>query len=129
MAGRCRGPWRSEVGQRSYPRPAHGPQGEGRTLEGPRSGPDCLYRANTRFEGVTWGFAGRSSGRVVPVDHTSEGLATADRAVERYDGVRVVVRWALVSSLVGSVVVEVAGVLVEHGGGVAFAVEEDSVSA
>jgi hypothetical protein len=66
---------------------------------------------------------------VVLVDHASEDLAAVDRAGEWGDGRRVVVRRTLLSPLVRSMVVDVAGERVERGGGVAFAVEEDPVGA
>jgi hypothetical protein len=52
-----------------------------------------------------------------------------DRSVERDDGRRVVVGWAVPAALVRPVIIEVPDVLVEHCRGVAFVVDEDSVGA
>ena len=52
-----------------------------------------------------------------------------DRSVEWDDGRRVVVGWAVAAALVRSVIVEVPGVLVEDGRGVALVVDQDSVGA
>ena len=65
----------------------------------------------------------------VLVDHAAQDPLPADRSVEWDDGGRVVVRWALVATLVRPVIVEVPGVLVEDCRGVAFVVDEDSVGA
>jgi hypothetical protein len=53
----------------------------------------------------------------------------ADWGVERDDDGRVVVGWTLVAALVGPVIVEVLGVLVEDCRGVAFVLDQDLVGA
>ena len=52
-----------------------------------------------------------------------------DRSVERDDGRGVVVGWAVIAALVWPVIVEVPGVLIEDGRGVALVEDEDSVGA
>jgi len=66
---------------------------------------------------------------VVFVDQAAEDTLPVDRSVEWDDGRRVVVWWAVPAALMGPVVVEVSGVLVEDCRGVAFVVDEDSVGA
>ena len=74
-------------------------------------------------------FHGGSGDSSVLVDHAAEDPLPADRSVEWDDGRRVVVGWAVSAALAWSVVVEVSGVLVEDGRGVALVVDEDSVGA
>jgi hypothetical protein len=68
---------------------------------------------------VTWRFTGSGDSSVF-VDDAAENSVPADRSVGRDDGRRVVVGWAVAAALVRSVIVEVLGVLVEDGRGVAF---------
>jgi hypothetical protein len=78
---------------------------------------------------LTWGSSAGSGGSSVLVDHAAEDTVSSDWGVERDDDGRVVVGWALLAALVGPVIVEVLGVLVEDRRGVAFVVDQDLVGA
>jgi hypothetical protein len=66
---------------------------------------------------------------VVLVDEAGDGLSAFDPGCGQGDDVRVVVGRELVSALVGSVAVEVAGVVVEDLLGVAAVEQQDPVGA
>jgi hypothetical protein len=61
-----------------------------------------------------------SGGSVVLVDHAVEALSASDRGVHRDDNSRVVVGRQLLTSLMGTMIVEVAEILADHGERVAL---------
>lgn len=70
-----------------------------------------------------------SGGAAVFVDHSVQDAVALDRGVEPYDGIGIVVGWALLPALMRTVVVEVLSELIEHREGVAFVVNQHPVGA
>ncbi|MEA2959623.1 MAG: hypothetical protein QOJ58_5606, partial [Alphaproteobacteria bacterium] len=68
-------------------------------------------------------------GSSVLVDHAAEDSMASDRGAERDHGGGVVGWWVLAQALVRAVVIEMAHVLVEHGAGVSFVVDQQPVGA
>jgi hypothetical protein len=54
---------------------------------------------------VSCGFVIGSGGAVVFVDHSVQDAVALDRAAEPYDGIGIVVGWALLTSLVRAVII------------------------
>ncbi|WP_405878224.1 hypothetical protein OG762_05835 [Streptomyces sp. NBC_01136] len=78
---------------------------------------------------VSWDFVRWSAGSVVLVDEAGDGLSAFDLGCWEGDGAGVVVGRELVAFLVGSVAVEVVGVVVEGLLGVAAVEQQDPVGA
>jgi hypothetical protein len=72
-----------------------------------------LYRAETRKSAYDWVFEVGGCSAVF-VDRVAEDAVAVDWGVERDDGVGVVVGWAMLLTLVWTVVVVVPGELVKH---------------
>jgi hypothetical protein len=86
----------------------------------------CQNSMCSRWPGVSLVELGGSS---VFVDHAAEDSVALDGGAVRDRGGGVVGWWVLAQALVRAVVIEMAHVLVEHGAGVSFVVDQQPVGA